>query len=316
LRDRAYLPSRLLAEFYLLRRSEQSRELPLIPPEHIGWVYDSLRSAESKDLWVDLVLDGADPGDEAAETGTTPADGEFILGRPGAHEEEATRLEFRANIAPTSTVSFGRYVKDATITVPCQVTLGAAGSEYEIGPRVQISCGSLRLQAESLVVGGKVVVGRGDASGVALEATRCDANISQKPKVHCDFHVSWPDSRLYPWTEYSQERVEPFAAERLMNDAYRRFRRIVLTLRSHSKGSLARYRAKVEHQRVLQGRLGEALLQQLLIDGTLRLDGKFYHWVPEVAARTVGISWQQLSSWQVTDTLAQYLRAFLRRYNA
>jgi hypothetical protein len=279
-------------------------------------MYDSIRSAESDDVWIDFVLEGSEPSEAQTAEAPTWADGEFILTRAGAEEEESTRLEFTTNVSPASTIGFTRYIKDATLTVPCEVALGSFGGEYEIGPRVFIACGCLRIQAEGLVVGGKVSAGRSGENSVGLEAVRCEAQLAQRPKVHCGFTVSWPGSRVFPWTEFSQDRTEPFASDAQMREAYRRFRRIVLTLRSHSKGSLARYRAKIEHQRVLQGRLGEALLKRLLDDGVLRIEGKFYHWVPDVAAQTVGVSWHQLSSRQVTEVLTRYLRNFLRAEGA
>lgn len=67
---------------------------------------------------------------------------------------------------------------------------------------------------------------------------------------------SWRGAEAYLWVEHYVSGDGPYASEREMNEAYRRFKRIVMTLRSHSKGGLARYRGKIEHRRVLQGSLG------------------------------------------------------------
>ncbi len=88
-----------------------------------------------------------------------------------------------------------------------------------------------------------------------------------------------------------------------------------MTLRSHSRGTLARYKGKIEHQRVLQGGLGQALLARLVGDRILKLDGKFYYWVPEVAATSVGISWHQLNARATSPLLTEYLTRFIRAHS-
>jgi hypothetical protein len=74
---------------------------------------------------------------------------------------------------------------------------------------------------------------------------------------------------------------------------------------------LARCCKKIDHARVLQGELGQALLARLLADGILRRSGSFYHWDPAVAAQLVGISWAQLQSGTGSNRLTEYLIRFL-----
>ncbi len=93
--------------------------------------------------------------------------------------------------------------------------------------------------------------------------------------------------------------------------AFHRFRRIAMTLRSHGKGSLARYRGKVEHQRVLKGVVGQALLSALLTDGVLSLRESFYHWNPTRAHELLQVSWLDLRRGATSSTLAAYLSAFV-----
>jgi hypothetical protein len=96
---------------------------------------------------------------------------------------------------------------------------------------------------------------------------------------------------------------------------YRRFRRIVLTLRSHSRGGLARYRYKVEHARTLQGELGVRLLEQMKADKILRLDGKFYHWQSDSASQHVGTTWQELRRGVASPKLLVYLNRFAEMHS-
>ena len=134
-----------------------------------------------------------------------------------------------------------------------------------------------------------------------------------KPTVRSiPLRVSWPGSNVFPWTDYSQEQKDPYQPNSEMDAAYRRFRRIVMTLRSHSKGGLARYKDKVDHQRVLKGPLGKDLLARLLRDGIMRLSEEFDYRVPETADRHVGISWHLLRRGETSATLTAYLQNFVR----
>jgi hypothetical protein len=178
---------------------------------------------------------------------------------------------------------------------------------------VQIRCSKLRIPAANLVVGGATRPHASeDDPAVVLEALAVES-ATGRPRVHqVALSVSWPGDDRFPWTDFKaaggvgREDVD-------LHEAYQRFKRIVLTLRSHSKGSLARYRKKIEHQRVLQGPVGQALLEKLKVDGILRLEADFYHWVPEQAASLVGTSWHDLKMGMASDQLRAYLTDFLAR---
>ena len=129
------------------------------------------------------------------------------------------------------------------------------------------------------------------------------------------FYVSWPASQQYPWTKYAVELFqENFDDNEDLASSYRRFKRIATTLRSHGRGTLARTRRKVEHQRVLQGILGQALLDQLKKDGILTLGdgGARYFWDPKRAADLLEVSWQDLRKWTIPSRLQKYLLDFIR----
>jgi hypothetical protein len=89
-----------------------------------------------------------------------------------------------------------------------------------------------------------------------------------------------------------------------------------MTLRSHSKGSLARVRHKIEHARVLQGAVGAALLRRLVDDAILVLRGNFYHLDPPQADTLGGISWMELRRGRSSDRLREYLNRFVAENRA
>lgn len=311
LRQPSYLPTRLLSEFYLLSKSDQ--DTPEVVPEHVGWLYDSMLSDETPNVRVEFSIDGPDPFDAETSEGPHEVEGEFVFVRNGGPEESSRRIEFKTRVWERSTITFGRYIKHSLLTLPCEVVVGAGADEFEIGPRVQIACRKLRLNTQALVIGGKTRAEDPETNAVVLEAQECQTDVAFKPTVRSiPLRVSWPGSNVFPWTDYSQEQKDPYQPNSEMDAAYRRFRRIVMTLRSHSKGGLARYKDKVDHQRVLKGPLGKDLLARLLRDGIMRLSEEFYYWVPETADRLVGISWHLLRRGETSTTLTAYLQNFVR----
>ncbi len=99
--------------------------------------------------------------------------------------------------------------------------------------------------------------------------------------------------------------------DKRVHEVRRRFQRIVTTLRSHSKGSLARYKGKIEHRRVLQNEVGRELLKKLLSEGIMKIKEDFYHWVPERASAVLKVSWHDLRQRRVSPELHAFLNQFI-----
>ncbi len=123
--------------------------------------------------------------------------------------------------------------------------------------------------------------------------------------------MMWPYAAAYPWNEFVLSSPDEDDNDEAMHEVSRRFRRIVGSLRSHSKGSLARFKDKVEHRRILKNALGKALLAKLVHDNVLRLEKNFYHWVPESGDKLLKISWQGLRNRQLTPEMRTYFRSFI-----
>jgi hypothetical protein len=79
--------------------------------------------------------------------------------------------------------------------------------------------------------------------------------------------------------------------------------------RAHGKEKLAKYKHKIEHERVLRNETGWAILRQLVQDGILTPSGKFYFLQPENVDRHLGVSYIDLRKGRTSDKLLQYLKA-------
>jgi hypothetical protein len=88
---------------------------------------------------------------------------------------------------------------------------------------------------------------------------------------------------------------------------YLRMRGIIMLFRSHSKGSLAKYKDKIEHKRVLKNAMGEKVLEELKAKGILVLRGSMYHLNRDAVHRYLGISYQDLKTKTVNAKLIEFL---------
>jgi len=300
LKDSKYKPNPLMAEFYI----------DLVPPgeirvEHVGYIYDSLLAGLGDASRMLFDFCGGQFSD-ASMSGTALAQFEFVNG------DGTTRrtIDLSVDVDAASQLTLTRYLRDVTIDTGIDVTIGGRGDEYEVGPCVDIQCETLNIEASSLVVTSPRSDGPADF-GVVLVANHCRSQVTSQPVVRSQLIVSWPGAEAYPWAKYSSSRTQQ--PNPMLAEAFRRFRRIGLALRSHKKGSLARIRDKIESEHVIGDGIGRSVLNRLVSDGILRLDGKFYHWETKRADELVGISWLQLHRSETSPKLASYLCSIVDR---
>jgi hypothetical protein len=317
LAGRTHKPSRLFADFYFLETHGTEGPLKL-PPEHIGLLYDALLAGESDRFALRMTLDGEIDDDGDPDAAKAEVEGEFELVDLTTIDDEEPRIasrEFVTSVSAADVIRFRRYLRDATVAVPCAVELGSGAGEFEIGPAVSIRARALHLSASSIIAGGRTKtrkLGEEHDNSVVLEADQVESSVMDRPVAHVALTVNWPGCEAFPWSAYASQSDPAIREDERLHRAYIRFRRILMTLRSHSKGSLARLRQKIEHARVLQGAMGEALLQRIINDGILNLRGKFYHLVPAQADARTGISWTELRRGRSSERLRQYLHDFVQ----
>ena len=317
------LPTRLLADFYLAVNDMRPDIPRTILPEHLGIIYDSLLSSESNRSHVRLNINGADPLDDPP-SGIELVEVEFEFFTFSSPSESQPSfpdsIAFVLPIQGDSKISFGSYLRDARITVPCTVELGTSGREVTIGPSVHISADAITFRSGSLIVGGHTrtrTVEEEDDS-VVLEARVCDwASLNNNPPIVYEadkFYVSWPGDQQYLWMPYRAIRSEDdFNDNESLSRVYKRFRRIAVEFQSHGKGRLAKTRVKIESQRIMRGALERRLLDQLKADKILDLTGGWYFWIPEYAGSRLGVSWQDLKRGEIPPLLKDYLSRFIQQ---
>ena len=322
--EKLSLRTRLLAEFYFSKDPVGLDTIQEIAPEHLGILYDSLLSSETARSHLRLTIDGTAPADQQMAAGREQVEGEFefvTLTPDGELQGEPRSIYFIMQTDSESQISFTRSIRNCNITLPCAIELGSSNAkEFDVGPAVYINAYKLRFASESLKVGGRRMRPRPDEEdegSVMLEAVECDyASLISRPTVYEreHFFVSWPDADRYPWTDYQAEGLaEDVDDEGPLHTTFMRFRRIATSFRSNGHGALAKTARKIDHHRLLQGAVGEELLQQLVRDGVLLRDGGLYHWNSSEADILLGVNWQDLRKGECPPSLRDYLSRFINQ---
>ncbi len=265
-----------LAEFYL-----DPIEKPLIPPEHVGLLYASLRSRLSLGDSASLSIESTDMAGEPDEL---KAEVEINLQR--ASEENVRVLRFQTE--QTGVLRLGAHIEDVEIVAPsARVEIGGARETLLIAP-VSIQCRTLELDTERVIAENTA----GNSAGVVLlEAEDAEASlIGSVPTLNGNvtLSVSWAGAEAYPWTSF---RGSPTVVQdQRVDEALRRFRKFIIAFRSHAKGALKRYAAKIEHERMTKG-TGREVLDRLLATGILSTDGTMYTLDANALAEITGASY-------------------------
>jgi hypothetical protein len=265
-----------LAEFYFGGKSGRN-----LPPEHIGIIYASLRARLSLGDSASLTVDGIEEGDELEQL---HAEVEIAIVRFG--DEQVRVLRFDSDQA--GSLRLGSHIEDVDISAPlATVEIGGAREAVLVGP-VNIQCQKLKFAAERLIIEKSQAM---PDSAVMLEADVADAGtVISVPVLNGQvaLTVAWPDAEAYPWTSFrgSPTAVQDPRAE----EALRRFRKFVISFRSHSKGSLKRLAAKLEHERMTKG-TGKAVLGHIVATGILTTDGSMYTLHQAALAERTGASY-------------------------
>lgn len=277
-----------------------------IPIEALGPVFTAAMEFRSVRSLVELRVDGPDL-DSGAQgqvgSGELEVEIEIVLGE---EENKSQTFEFRADVTSDSNLVFGSRLGGAFISVPCSVQLGGA-QEIELAAPVDITAKSVSLRAKALIL--RTAHHSKDAHPeVIVEAERLDSRLESIATngVPLIFALADKNGVAYPAIQYAHTATKALG-DPLFQQKYFRLKRILMAFRSHSKGALARYKHKIEHERVLKNDTGRAVLQRLVHDGILELRGSFYYLDPDKLSANVGVSWQDLRKGSIPDSLEKYI---------
>jgi hypothetical protein len=254
---------------------------------------------------VELRVDGPDFEDLRAAKSSSYIDIEIEI-LLGPQQEASKTFSFSAEITSDTRIFLGPRLAGAFVSVPCSITLGGA-YELEITAPMEITAESVTLEAKSLIL--RQTSSKGDKQEVIIESQRLESRLESVITNGTPFVLAVDNltGLSYPAIRHAQKTSQP-PIDPLLRQKYFRIRRILMEFRSHSKGALARYKHKIEHERVLKNDTGRAILERLLADKILTLNGSLYYLDPAGLNSHLGVTWPDLRKGQMPESLLNYLR--------
>ena len=294
-----------IAEFYKANLDIRAETPPTIPADHIGIFYASLRARLSLGQTASLRIDGdIDPGDdEAAEIEIT-----------GTHNNgvEFDPLYFTSE--HDGHFRFGSTVEDVDIIAPhAQVSVGH-GSEVVFVAPISIETAEIAFDTHCVVAETTLRQKNADFEldhVVTLRAKKLDApRVNSRPisRGRVTLQLSWPGSNAFPWSDFDVPAQDVSYGD--LNEPQRRLIKILRLFRSHGQARLAKFRGAIEHRRRTKG-TGKLVLQQLLTDNVLSLEGRMYFLDPDRLAKIVGLSFHDVHTGRTTQAAMEFLKRAL-----
>lgn len=256
---------------------------------------------------VELRVDARETGGTGQGAGafsTVDIEVSIVMGEEAGSSKE---FVFSSQLPAGGEVSLGSHLSAAFVSLPCEVAF-VGEPEIELTAPIEISAESVRLEASALVLGH---ASRSQSvKHIAIDAETVVSSVQSIVTNGVDFEVAVSDKTGlgYPLIQHVTQRDFPKADPR-MREKFLRLKRILQEFRSHGKGTLGKYRHKIEHERVLRNDMGRAILARLISDEILTLEGEFYILHQEEVSEHLGITWLDLRKGRTTDQLLAYLCA-------
>lgn len=230
---------------------------------------------------------------------------EIIMGAEG---DRRKTIIFTSDLSSAGSIQVGPRLSSAYILVPCDIELSGA-QELELIAPVFISGRKITIRSKTLVLRYQPQA-PSDLRYVMLEADSLESSVGEILPNGTELVVGVADRKGlgYPIVRFAENKVD-FSVDPLLNEKYLKLRRILVHFRSHSRGSLAKFKRKVDNERVAGNEIGQAVLNRLLADQILTEEGSFYFLQRANVDRHLGISWIDLQKGRTSEKLLQYLRS-------
>ena len=292
-------PNPFLIDFYMDRAKHLSSGDPMVRPEHVVPLFESVCARAGAHDTVNLTIE-SDEGSEEAEV-------EIHIDSAGKEDHYIL-----LRMPQEGVLRFGRQVSRVTVDAPNLDVVIGLGNPVELVAPVSISVSRITFDCTELVAqpeGGKRI--EIDNTVFLESASSVVTNLASVPKVRegVDFLVSWPGMAVYPWVQFQAEASAEDGEE--MHNALNRLSRLILAFRSHKQGRLARFKGKIEHVRITKGELGVRIRKQLMSDQIITYDDNRYFLDPSKLGEVVGATHQNLKLKRFNDNVRNYLRPIL-----
>jgi hypothetical protein len=221
--------------------------------------------------------------------------------------QQQRAFKFKGMISDADVIPLGPFLANTTVTLPCDVTLKGTPALDCMGV-CRIASRRIQIDAPDLIVRGSPSQPGCSEAGLFLDVLQAQGHVNTVTTKGGTIEIGCNEHNLaYPLAKYAQ-KTQRINADSAIVPKYRRLRRILLEFASHSKGGLAKYRDKIEHERVMRGDMGWSILRQLLKEDILYSDTKFYYVNADKLSKVLGTTWHELRQYKITNSAAAFLK--------
>ncbi len=265
------------------------------------------RSVESK---AEITIEPCMPLDQGADYFDLDSniDLDILMEVISSESDEADKIfNFKFSINAKDTVILGPRLSACFIEMPCGLTLSGS-DELELTAPVEISAQAINLLSQGLVVRGQP---KSKEKEVILQAREVVSSLTSIPVengIEFSVRVGQNAGLHYPLVKYvTKQEMLPTADG--VRAKHLKLRKILTHFRSHSRGTMAKLRAKVDNERIAGNDVGRPVLERLIKDGILVPDGNFYFLEPTKVDQFLGVSWMRLREGAINQKLIDYLQS-------
>lgn len=125
-------------------------------------------------------------------------------------------------------------------------------------------------------------------------------NLQENLELFCENAV------IFPLSKYKKGGYLPKNTDSINSDLYIKLRRALIQFCSHSKGQLAKYKAKIDN-RIGSTKEGKIVIESLVNEGILKQDEKMYYINNEMLAEKLGVKYSDIRSSRITPEIESFL---------
>ena len=228
---------------------------------------------------------------------------EMSLGNENSQKE----YDFTFNVGHEESLPILSPISSVTIDAPIDVIIKDTKTEF-IAP-VFIRCRSLTLRSRDVLLSSISDGSRTFVESAKFEALCDDGSlptITNLKKSLKPLSIVTDSSLSYPFSDYSEKRVDVAVEDKDLKEKYQKFRRMMLMFRSHSKGELARCCSKID-KRIGKSDMGRAIIAKLQDAGVMKMHDFMYFIDYNRFAEVIGAKYDDIRSGTINDNMRKFL---------
>jgi len=211
---------------------------------------------------------------------------------------------FSGNVKKANTLTLGPNLFNTKLTLPCEVRLYGVPA-FEVFGDCTISANRVHFDTPDLIIRSEPKTSL--TPSLYLDVRNATGHVDMVSSKGSTIEISCIDHSLtYPLAKYATKTKRSLIISDF-SEKYQRLRRILLEFRSHSKGNLAKFRDKIEHERILKGEIGKSVLNKLLSEEILTCNDKFYFVDQENFSNKLSTSWTSLKNYDISNEIKEFL---------